>query len=104
MKKKILVSLLLLVISFGTVWANERSAANRLPAPTQHNILSNQLPRALLADIKRDYKNYWISELYEEGGDKQPSYFITLESADQIIKLNATGSENWVITNTILKT
>lgn len=44
-----------------------------------------------------------ITELYEEGSRKELSYYITIENADQIIKMNATDSENWIITGTIPK-
>jgi hypothetical protein len=68
-----------------------------------HNILSTQLPAAHLADIKKEYKGYWITELYEEGKSKQPSYFITLENADKVVKLSSDDSENRVIDSTKIK-
>ena len=76
---------------------------NLRPKSGMHNILSTQLPVALLADIKKEYKGYWITELYEEGKSNQPSYFITVENADQIIKLSSDDSESWVIISTTIK-
>jgi hypothetical protein len=73
------------------------------PAAGVHNILSTKLPPVLLAEIKKDYKGYWITELYEEGKAKRPSYFIVLENADEIIKLGCDDSENWVIKSTMMK-
>jgi hypothetical protein len=103
MKKSILISALLLVIGFATVRANDGGRISVIPSGQVHNILSSQLPMTLLTAIKNDYKDYWITELYEEGQNKRASYFITVENADQIVKLNSTDSKNWVITNTISK-
>ena len=59
------------------------------------NIKSNQLPIQLLLDLKRDYANYWITDLFEFNGDGSNSYYITLENADTAITLRATSSDNW---------
>jgi len=61
------------------------------------------LPSVLLRDIKKEYKGYWITELYEVGKSKRPFYFITVENADQIVKLSCDDSENWFIKNTVIK-
>jgi hypothetical protein len=102
MKKTFLGAALLLLIS-----ATHVSAAGRTPQADQprivHNILSSQLPPALLAGVKKDYKDYWITELSEEGKVKHPDYSITLENADQIVQLHSSDSESWVITNTTVK-
>jgi hypothetical protein len=79
------------------------AGATILPGPRTHNILSTELPAALRADIKKDYQSYWITELYEEGKIKRPSYFITLENADQIITMSSDDSESWVVTSTTIK-
>jgi hypothetical protein len=103
MKKRILTSVFLLTLGLGSAWASDSSRAPLEISGPVHNILSNQLPAALLADIRKDYKGYWITELYKEGSGKEPSYYITLENADQIVKLNSNDSENWVLMNTIIK-
>jgi len=59
------------------------------------NIRSTQLPIQLLLDLKRDYPNYWISDLFEFNGDGINSYYVTLENADTAVTLRANGSENW---------
>jgi hypothetical protein len=59
------------------------------------NIKSNQLPIQLLLDLKRDYANYWITDLFEFNGDGSNSYYITLENADTSITLRASSSDNW---------
>ena len=59
------------------------------------NIRSTQLPIQLLLDLKRDYPNYWITDLFEFNGDGINSYYVTLENADTAVTLRANGSENW---------
>ena len=59
------------------------------------NITSSQLPIQLLLDLKRDYANYWITDLFEFNGDDSNSYYVTLENADTAITLRANSSDNW---------
>lgn len=103
MKTKILAPVIFLMIGLSTVKANNSTMANFHPGAGVHNILSTNLPPVLLADIKKEYQDYWITELFEEGKSKRPTYVITLENADQIIKLSSDDSENWVIKSTTIK-
>lgn len=115
MKTKILVSALLLTISFTATRANgsilDRAAVDitkislfRMdPITVVRNILSNALPQALRDDIKKEYKDYWISGLYEQLSNNRASYFITVENADQIVRLSSTDSKNWVLISTTIK-
>ena len=59
------------------------------------NIRSSQLPIQLLLDLKRDYANYWITDLFEFNGDGSNSYYVTLENADTSITLRANSSDDW---------
>jgi hypothetical protein len=59
------------------------------------NIKSSQLPIQLLLDLKRDYANYWITDLFEFNGDGTNSYYVTLENADTSITLRANSSDEW---------
>ncbi|MBS1660747.1 MAG: hypothetical protein JST68_06815 [Bacteroidetes bacterium] len=59
------------------------------------NIKSNQLPIQLLLDLKRDYKNYWITDLFEFNGDGTNSYYVTVENADGTVTLRADNSTSW---------
>lgn len=61
------------------------------------NIKSTQLPIQLLLDLKRDYANYWITDLFEFNGDGTNSYYVTLENADTSITLRANSSDNWFL-------
>jgi hypothetical protein len=60
------------------------------------NLLSTELPIGLQVDLKRDYADYWISDLFEFATDSNSSYFITVENADQKITLQSSGNE-WVV-------
>jgi len=71
-------------------------------AAVQRNILSDKLPSKLLTSIKKEYKSYWITNLYKQDASGKISYHITVENADQIINLSATGS-NWSIVRTVSK-
>jgi hypothetical protein len=114
MKKTIMGAALFLVISFTQVSAAGLGSVAGLgfaatPAPQKgqprvaRNILSTQLPAALLANIKTDYKDYWITDLVQKEKKKKSDYFITLENADQTVQLSSSDGENWVVVNTIVK-
>ena len=45
---------------------------------TARNILSEQLPINLLKSLRKDYGNYWISELFEINKEGQGSYYVTV--------------------------
>ena len=61
------------------------------------NIKSSQLPIQLLLDLKRDYANYWITDLFEFNGDGTNSYYVTVENADTSITLRANSYDDWYI-------
>jgi hypothetical protein len=109
MKKAIMGAALFLLIGLAQASASGVSPAASGVNPakgqpgTQHNILSSQLPGALLTDIKKEYKDYWITECSEIDKKKKADYFITLENSDQIVQLRSSDSENWVLTNTSVK-
>lgn len=61
------------------------------------NILSNQLPINLMANIKNNYSNHWISDLFEIAADNTTSYYVTLENADETIVLKSTDFNTWSV-------
>jgi hypothetical protein len=61
------------------------------------NILSNQLPINLMAGIKKDYSNHWISDLFEIAADNETSYYVTLENADETIILKSNDFNTWSV-------
>lgn len=61
------------------------------------NILSDQLPINLLTDLKKNYNNLWITDLFELAAEGQTSYYVTLENADEIIVLKSSDFNSWHI-------
>ncbi len=62
---------------------------------TARNILSQQLPINLLKSVRKDYGNYWISDLFEIDKDGQTSYYVTLENGDETLILKSNGFGEW---------
>lgn len=60
------------------------------------NITSNQLPLQLLMDLKQNYGNYWICDLFEYSGDGNTNYYVTLENADSRVILRS-NSTDWEV-------
>jgi hypothetical protein len=67
-----------------------------------HNILSDQLPVLLLAQLK-NYEGYWISDLYESVTNRHSSYYVVLENADQKLTLKSVSASGWDIVKSINK-
>lgn len=59
------------------------------------NLTSGQLPMNLLTDVKKNYSNYWITQLFEIASNSENSYYITLENENQTIVLKSTSSDGW---------
>jgi hypothetical protein len=108
MKKSIFP--IILCITLGTVHAHaangdltndgERSKKN---TTVVRNILSDKLPAKLLASIRKEYKDYWITALSKEDAGGRISYHITVENADQIVSLSATRSSGWAVARIVSK-
>ena len=59
------------------------------------NIVSSQLPINLLANLKRTYGAYWISDLFEVSAATDASYYVTLQDADNRVILKSNGISAW---------
>jgi hypothetical protein len=59
------------------------------------NILSGQLPINLLTDFKKNYSNYWISDLFEMAVNGENVYYLTLEDSDHKVVLKSNGTNGW---------
>ena len=55
------------------------------------NLTSLELPLTLMADLKKNYEGFWITELFEYGTPDSDAYYVTLENADKklILKSNS---------------
>lgn len=61
------------------------------------NVLSNQLPINLLSNLKKDYRAYWISDLFEISTSTDASYYVTLQSAEHTMILKSNGISGWEV-------
>lgn len=68
------------------------TAAGELMGVTR-NMTSLELPVTLQASLKKDYSQFWISNLFEISNAEGTHYYITLESADAKVILNSEGAE-----------
>ena len=58
-------------------------------------ISSVQLPVNLFADIKNDYGNYWISDLFEVSNSEGLHYYVTLETAESKLVMRSNNGGSW---------
>lgn len=58
-------------------------------------ISSLDLPLNLLIKLKKDYDQFWITDLFELSKNEGTSYYITLEDADTKIILKASDGSDW---------
>ena len=61
------------------------------------NILSDQLPIGLMTGLKRNYSEFWISNLFEMAYDGQTGYYTTLENENEIVVLKSNGFNDWFV-------
>jgi hypothetical protein len=66
----------------------------RLMATTR-NITSLQLPITLQASLKKEYSEFWISELFELTNNEGTSYYVTIQKADTKITLKSASHSAW---------
>jgi len=67
------------------------------------NIKSNQLPIQLQLDLKKNYADYWISDLFELTGDDMNHYYVTVENGDTKVILRSADNHNWELYEKIAK-
>ena len=59
------------------------------------NISSLQLPLLLQASLRKEYANYWITELFELSGKNGTEYYMTLEDGDSKLTLKSHDNVYW---------
>lgn len=64
---------------------------------TTRNISSLQLPITLQASLKKEYGEYWISDLFELTNTDGTSYFVTLQSGDNKVILKGSAQTEWSV-------
>ncbi len=65
-----------------------------------HHIPVDHLPIFLINEIKKNYSEYWVTELFEAVADGDSHYYITLENGDETMKLKSVGSTYWTVEKT----
>ena len=61
------------------------------------NLVASQLPITLLSEIKKNYGEYWISDLFEMSSNDETTYYITLENGDQKLVMKSDDSRSWEV-------
>ena len=59
------------------------------------NITSVQLPVSLQVELKKDYEQFWISDLFELNNEEGTTYYVTLENADSKVVLKGSTFNSW---------
>lgn len=70
------------------------SPAGELIAITR-NISSDKLPISLLTNLKKNYSEYWITDLFEAVSNGTGTYYITLQNADVEVILKSDEFGGW---------
>ena len=61
------------------------------------NITSDQLPISLVRGLREDYKDFWISDLFEVSSDGTTTYYVTLENSDKKVVLRSDDLASWSV-------
>ena len=61
------------------------------------NISSLDLPMNLQTSLKKEYKDRWITDLFELSNEDGTYYYITLEQADSKIVLKSDNGLQWTV-------
>ena len=68
-----------------------------------HHMLSSQLPADLRNDLKNNYSDFWITELFEIKGEDRANnqsvncYYISLENANARVILRSVDDSTWEV-------
>jgi hypothetical protein len=59
------------------------------------NITSDQLPINLLSSLRKDYSEYWITDLFEMSSNGMTTYYVSIENSDKKIVLKSDDLSSW---------
>jgi hypothetical protein len=62
---------------------------------TARYISSLQLPLQLFKELKNDFSEFWISDLFEVNNSEGTQYYVKLESAEARLMLKSTNGGDW---------
>ncbi|HEV2355453.1 MAG TPA: hypothetical protein VGR89_14490 [Puia sp.] len=61
------------------------------------NITSDQLPISLVTSLRKDYTDFWISDLFEVSSAGTTTYYVTLENSDKKVVLRSDDLASWSV-------
>jgi len=70
---------------------------------TSRNILSNQLPLGLQIALKKQFGNFWISELFEISNEEENCYYVTLQDQNKVVVLKSGAFNEWELQKVLKK-
>jgi hypothetical protein len=62
---------------------------------TARYISSLQLPLHLFKELKNDFSDFWVSDLFEVNNSEGTHYYVKLESAEARLMLKSTNGGDW---------
>ena len=68
-----------------------------------HYISSADLPMNLQNNLKKEFSEYWISDLFEVAKNGRTEYYVTLENAGKKVVLQSSNGNNWEEYRTVKK-
>jgi len=70
---------------------------------TVRNILSDKLPINLLVSLKKEFNNFWVTELLEVDSEYSICYYITLENDNKVLTLRSDNGTSWEVYKKVKK-
>ena len=83
------------VFQFNGAWLTAYYNSSAQLLCVTRNISSIQLPLYLQNKLKNQYKDYWITDLFELTNDQGFGYYITLQDSDYKIMLESKDGNEW---------
>ena len=68
--------------------------SGNLTALTRY-VSPNDLPLTLQGSLKKNFSEYWISDLFEVSNNDGTSYYVTVENAETKLVLKASDGKTW---------
>ncbi|MEO7393780.1 MAG: hypothetical protein ABIU11_02495 [Chitinophagaceae bacterium] len=68
-----------------------------------HYVTPVELPIALQNSLKKNYAEYWVTDLFEIAKDGTTNYYITIEKADKKIIMQSSAGTVWNVFRKIKK-
>ena len=65
---------------------------------TRH-MATSELPLILQTNIKKNYADMWVSDLFEVANADGTTYYLTVEDAENILMVKSAGGSEWVTVN-----